>query len=354
MLAFLLAFCPQAWAQEVTGLLKVSSNVKGATILMDGEQLGVTPYTGYVAVGNHRLRVVADDYDPFVRRVDVAEAFTTAVEARLAPGKGTIEFSVKPGGALLAIDGKLIGPTPIRLGEMKPGDHLWRVSSDGYEAQEGEFHFQRGKNLHFELVLRSTEGLFVVDTAPAGATVFLDGLEKGLSPIELTDIPRGEHDVRVHLPGYTDLFRKIDTSDGSKGEVIANLSSKGARLRVKTRQDQAAVSVNGNPIGSGAKIELDGIERGSFTMVVDCPGHKSAQRSFKVPSRGRVTLRADLVPESDSGSSELKQLPPLYKRWTFWTATGGAAVGVTVGAILLGRALAPEPPPDGDIVVVLP
>jgi hypothetical protein len=56
-------------------------------------------------------------------------------------------------------------------------------------------------------------GQLVVKTTPAGATVWLDGVQKGRTPLTLATTP-DSHRLVVTLPGYRMLRDVVDTSKG--------------------------------------------------------------------------------------------------------------------------------------------
>jgi len=342
-----------AWAEEPVGVLSVTGNVDGAEVWVDGEKAGVLPYTGYHSVGRHQVRVVVDDHDPFVRKVELIEGLTKSLTAKLVAGKGTIEFSVVPPGAVVHIDGNPVGPAPIRVRDLSPGEHRYRVVADGHEPLEDNFSFERGHNLFFNLELNSSAGLFHVGSTPAGAMVWIDGEQAGVTPLDLSGYALGDHLVRVALDGYADVFRPVDTSDGRKGSLELTLSQKGARLTIKTGSADATVAVNGATVGQGTKVVLPRVDRGTLQLQVTEPGAQPATMSVRVPASGKVTIKASLAP-TGQGRSELRQLPPFYGRWTFWAATGAVAAGGVAGGVILAKALEPPLPPEGDVMVVLP
>lgn len=63
-------------------------------------------------------------------------------------------------------------------------------------------------------------GAVKIETEPPGAIVFLDNDEKGVSPLELIDIPSGDHELSAFLPGF---FRRVSKIKVEKGfELQAN------------------------------------------------------------------------------------------------------------------------------------
>ena len=51
-------------------------------------------------------------------------------------------------------------------------------------------------------------------TNPSGATVVVDGKDRGVTPILLYDLEPGRHHVKFRLQGYEEYNRFIDTREG--------------------------------------------------------------------------------------------------------------------------------------------
>jgi hypothetical protein len=329
---------------DTTGILKVRSNVEAAEVWVDGALLGKAPLTKYIAVGSHQVRVVADNYDPFVRKVDVSADKTVEIQAQLTPGPGTVEL-VGPPGARLSLDGVDKGALPLRLPAPSSGKHEWSVTAPKFEAGTGSFEYTPGKNLLITVELTPSRGIWVVESTPAGATVVLDGHEVGKTPLRLTDIEPGPHAVLVDGGANGLVVRNVDTTDGSRGEVKVSLPKNGATLEVNTGHAEGEVRIDGVLVGSGAKVAIGPIEKGRVKMEIRGSG-QSVSDTVSIPSRGTLHLHAV--------GDEITEQKPLVQRWGFWAVVGGAAVagGVTTAAVVNG--LQPADAPVGDSVVSLP
>jgi len=338
---------------EAQGILKVSSSVKGAIVHIDYEQAGEAPMTRYVDPGKHTVRVSADGYDPFVRRVPVAPNSTTQIVANLKPGGGTVEFFFRPLGATVEISGTDVGPSPIRLDSVQPGEHSYRVTAPQHIAVVGTFTLGKGGNVLIAGELESSEGVVWIDSDPAVAAVSMDGEDLGTTPLRLTEVASGEHTVLVQAEGLATALRSFDNSDGELAHIEARLGDTGATLSVQSPDEAAEVRLDGERIGTGKKVKVF-VERGSYDLSVEAPGHKPLAEEIDVPPLGSVFFKADLVAEGEDGQSALVASKPLLGRWTTWAVAGGVAVGagaaVTV-AVILTR---PEESPTGDVVVPLP
>lgn len=67
-------------------------------------------------------------------------------------------------------------------------------------------------------------GELTIRTTPPGASVFLDGSNVGVSPVHLTEIPAGIHQVRAVFPGYSDWRADVEILPSSTKKLVGDLS----------------------------------------------------------------------------------------------------------------------------------
>lgn len=342
--------------ETATGIVRVTSTVRGAVVFIDNELAGDAPVTRYLPVGSHTVRVVADQFDPYVRKVEVKAGTTLDVEATLQAGTGTVEFVVQPVGAILFLNNKEEGRTPARLRDLRDGEYKYRLEAPGHEPEEGIFTFKRGKNLLIHTRMKSTAGLLEVTTRPEGARAWLDGVSVGTTPLVVQNVAPGQHVLRLEHNDTATVLRKIDNSDGSKAVIEARLPTGGSRLTVETGDAVATVRLDGDYIGQGNVVRVPLLERGRYQLEVSAPGHQTAATTIEVPASGRVTLRTKLRTEGDAQASKIEPARPITGRWTFWAAiaAGAGAAGATA-AVVASAGEEGEGEGDGpDLIVELP
>lgn len=345
---------PSKEASVEMGTLRVGANRPGATVWIDNKEAGVAPLVRQVPVGEHQVRVAADNFNPFVSRVQVVTGETAAVNAQLFPGGGTVEFASNASGATVTIDGAKSMPMPIRLSTVRPGSYRYTLDAIGYESQEGQFEFSRGRNLYIYADLERSAGLFIVDTIPSPSSIRLDGTDIGAGPIRRDDLPPGPHLVEVEVPGHARMVQAVDTSDGSKLQVTGRVPKRGGTTRLKTRQGDAVVKMSGVPVANGRTFALENVARGRYAVEVAAPGYRTATGRIVVEEGRRNAYKVNWAKEGDRARSQLIEMPPWYQRWTTWTIAGGTvAVGVT-SAVLIARARRPDAIPPADITITLP
>jgi hypothetical protein len=345
LLSFLAAVLGVARAEDATAILKVRSNVVGAEVYLDGEKLGVTPLTKYLAPGTHQVRVVADRHDPFVRKVELVKDTTFDLQAQLVAGTGTLEFT-GPSGARLLLDGVDRGALPIRLPSPAAGTHRWKVVQPGSESAEGAVEVVAGRNHLVPVALETSRGVVVVGSRPEGARVRLDGADVGVTPLRLKGVAPGKHAVEVALDGHARAIRALDTSGGGRGELDVTLQKGGATLVLATGAADAKVYGNEVLLGSGSTVRVEGIERGRLKVRVE--GGAVASGVVTVPAEGVLDLRV-------AGESVVERRS-LVTQWPFWAGVGGVVVagGATAAAVVVANQPEPVPLPTGATVVVLP
>jgi hypothetical protein len=84
-------------------------------------------------------------------------------------------------------------------------------------------------------VVRAGEPVTIA-SEPAGAAVFLDGRPRGVTPLRLSDLPAGDHRVRLVMSGYLDNSRVLRLKPGEPREVRVKLTPHTAETPLRAAQ----------------------------------------------------------------------------------------------------------------------
>ena len=111
-------------------------------------------------------------------------------------------------------------------------------------------------------------GTLAITTVPGSASVFVDNVFKGVTPLTLTDTPSGYHILRITLPGYED-YTTSATVDPRKRSLSRRCSGKRERDNRHDRHNRnnrpapqnGSVAVTSVP--NGASVTLDGTYEGT-------------------------------------------------------------------------------------------
>ena len=308
---------PQA-AQQQTGFLSVTSTVP-AQVYVDHKVVGETPIKLTLSTGKHLVRIVANGFDPFVRRVRIMGNQTQALNGILNPGGGTVEFASPAPKATVQIDGKDPQVLPIRLTSLSPGEHTWTIQAPKHEEKSGSLVFSPGQNLYLYEALDSSAGLAFFETSPQGAAFYMDTMQSplGSTPSNIDGLEPKEHTVVFQADNYATAFRSFDNRDGNKGLIKTSLSKIGASVLITTNQKDADVRIENIQMGTGKKVKLGKVERGIYDLVVSTPSGLSTSTRLNVPSKGNIHVHASLFPEG-SKKSNIAVVPPIWEQWYFF------------------------------------
>lgn len=114
-----------------------------------------------------------------------------------------VEIVSSPPGAMVHLDGRLAGETPLKTSIPDGQSHLLKVDLEGYESLVREL---RPEEWSLHLVLNRKPFYINIQSEPTDAEVFLNHRPVGLSPLWNLAIPgEGEHLLRLRKKGYESL-----------------------------------------------------------------------------------------------------------------------------------------------------
>ena len=123
----------------------------------------------------------------------------------------------EPSGATVYLNGKLLGPTPVRVGKLPPGAYALRMEKEGYApfVQTVEFH---STIVLQKIFPRQESGSLTVDVKPCQAEVLLDGELLGYTPLHLNRVPAGLHELLIRKTNYSSYVQQISVAAGQHFE----------------------------------------------------------------------------------------------------------------------------------------
>ena len=214
--------------------LTVSSQPLGATVLIDGKEVGPTPWSDEVKPGERKVAVALEGFKPDERKVPVVAGRDADVSFALAraPGPGKLHIETEPIGAAVVIDEAQVGTSPYN-GEVPPGEHQLLVSLDRYRGVAQGISLEPGQSLSLKLALQEAAAerlppLIAVTSDPQGAQLLVDGKPSGITPVKVRSVA-GAHEVRLMLDGYVPRTGKINLPDGRDFEMRMAISLRPVR-----------------------------------------------------------------------------------------------------------------------------
>lgn len=165
--------------QNVYGKLKVISSPEGS-VFVNNLTIGKTPFEDKYKVGEYILKIIPNG---------------TATDTASWQGK------VKVYKNALTYVNRELGSSDIT----SAGEIFTTVKMD-----------KAPKSSNF--------GEVYVETEPNGAIVYLDNDEKGVAPLIMEDVLRGDHELSVYMPGFLRRTQKINVDPGFRVNAAFKLA----------------------------------------------------------------------------------------------------------------------------------
>ena len=188
-----------------------------------------------------------------------------------------------PPGAQVMLDNQPQDITPLTLQRIEPGQHLLEVRKDGYQPLRRTIALLEGEKSAVEFKLEPIKGLVLVQTMPAEALVDVDGAFRGKTPLLLTDLALGDHEVVLRTDGFQPRKLALRIPDRTPIKLGTDLASDSAKLNIVSDPTNAVVMLNGASHGTTPCI-VDRIPSGTVELEISLKGF--------APYRDRLVLRA--------------------------------------------------------------
>ncbi|WP_251954798.1 PEGA domain-containing protein [Salinibacter ruber] len=134
-------------------------------------------------------------------------------------------------------------------------------------------------------------GTLVVEAAPTGATVIIDGDVVGSGTVR-QQVEVGEHAVAVEAEGYQTARRGVQVGAGETRRISVSLQEAAGRLVIEAQPDSARIVIDGQMRGRG-RAEAT-LSPGTYGVAVRAGGHVPVDTTAEVSAGEETTLSASL------------------------------------------------------------
>ena len=162
-------------------------------------------------------------------------AIEPRAERAVAP-TGQVTVQSDPNGALVTVDGRFRGETPITIRDLSLGAHAIQIARPGHVPWSERLTLTASSPARVvSAVLRPgvelsdrASGSIYIDSRPRGARVMIDGRFVGTTPFRISGMAAGRHDVRIELDGYRAASMPVTVTSTREARVAVTLELGGA------------------------------------------------------------------------------------------------------------------------------
>lgn len=145
---------------------------------------------------------------------------------------------------------------------------------------------------------KASFGAVLIQSEPEGALTILAGFDVGRTPIKVSQLAAGRHELILSLPGYTEIFDSVTVIPETLEEYNFELQQQTGRLTIFTPQPDVSLRIDTLELavrGTG-EILLEDFPAGAHRIEARKQGYKTWSETVEISFEQDSTLEIRLEP----------------------------------------------------------
>ena len=268
-----------------------ATDYHGAHVYIDGERIGQLPLKSDVLKsGTYKVKVLKPLYKPFEQLVTVTDNNTTSLDVTLVPNFANITLTTDAESEIW-VDGRQRGKGKCTL-NLELGEYTVEVKRPSHRAVSDVIAVS-------DIVARTIQlpsptpiyGIMDISSTPSRATVLIDGVEVGQTPLILDNVLVGERKVTLKKEGYEPYEKTVTLTENADHTLAATLEVEKPKAPAFANGAKKTYTVN------GVSFTMVDVEGGPFTMGATSEQGRDAESDEK-PTH-KVTLSNYSIGETE-------------------------------------------------------
>jgi serine/threonine protein kinase len=307
------------WYWAHSAKLTITSQPAGAKVKVNGHEVGVTPTDiAGLRPGSQAVEVFKDGHRPSREIVEVGFAERGEVHYSLDPIVGKLLLTLEPQDALVTIDSQTYGEIQSDL-TLAAGTHQLKVQKEGYEPYDSEIVLTEETPLEVEVRLKPILTKVSVTSTPKGASVYLDGDEKGKTPLTLEKVRFGKHEISIRKGGHEKFSENIEVKSAQPVTLNAELKELPGAIAIVSHPPGAKLKINGQIKGE-TPYTVNGLKAGEYTITLSKDGYRVVEKKLEVEAgeKTEADLHMSAIPKPQPNPPVTRppnrpSPPPVYR-----------------------------------------
>ena len=222
--------------EKMYGGVRINSDPPGASVFLDGENIGRTPLSrNKIETGDYTLVLHLEGYIDVVQGLTVEYGETAETVAKLVKQMGAVIVTSNPAGADIYLNGEykgISGTEGLKIEYLQVGKYTVKAEIDRYFPEEKDVNVYLNQTENVNLILKPKPGAVFVVSNPSGAEVYLDDIKRnGFTPVKIDSVEAGSHRIIFRLAGYRSEVKSVEV-DAEKTTTVNCELVKGAEREI--------------------------------------------------------------------------------------------------------------------------
>ena len=263
----------------------------GAHVYVDGERIGQLPLKSDVLKsGTYKVKVLKPLYKPFEQEVTVTDNNTTTLNVSLVPNFANITLATDAESEIW-VDGRQRGKGKCTIG-LEEGEYTVEVKRPSHRTVTDVITISELTDRTIQLSSPTPiYGILDISSTPSRATVLVDGVEVGQTPLILDNVLVGSRKVTLQKEGYEPYEKAVTLTESGDHTLAATLEVEKPKAPAFANGAKKSYTVN------GVSFTMVDVEGGTFTMGATSEQSSDAESDEK-PAH-KVTLSNYSIGETE-------------------------------------------------------
>ncbi len=269
-------------------------------------KFGATPWSTNLVKGMYVFEFTKPGYQTTWRKINCNPPLRKDLEVKMQPMTAAIIIKTEPPGVTLSSGERIIGQTPLALQNISLGIHTYILTKPGFSSREITVNVEDERPKIISESMVSNIGWISVNTTPSASNIFINNIPRGKTPAKL-QLERGEYDLRVEAPGYSNHKEKISILNDETSTVSVNLQELPCSITIVTTPTGSNLTVNGQQYNN-TPTTLDNLKPGEYKIVISHDKYDTSTRTVNVAAGKDLTVNVTL--DTNMGGVDLVVHPP--------------------------------------------
>ena len=198
-----------------------------------------------------------------------------------------------PPQASVIVDEQWRGQTPLRVGEISPGQHTVRLLLDGYLTEVRHVEAYPMQPVPMDFTLKENRGRLTVDGVPEDAQLTVNGAVYDPKDLDDLSVLAGKSRIKVVKQGFRTFFQDVVVCAGEPAFVKVELTPIQGSINCSSVPNGAIVRVDGREIGT-TPTSLKGLAYGQHELELESPGYELYTRTLSITNETPEAIQVEL------------------------------------------------------------
>jgi len=214
-------------------------------------------------------------------------------ESAISEEPGSLFITSEPTGAMVYMNELQQGPTPLTLEGVQPGRYEIDIIRPLYVPEHIVVEIKPLDYSTHHIKLTSNFGKLRIESEPPSATIYLNGEERGQTPLDLQQLNAGNQHIRLVKSFYHDEEDDLKIAPGDS--IVRNyvLKPKFGQLMITSEPSNADVIIDGVELGT-TPMQLDTLASGSHVITIQLNHYHESVDQIRINDGDELTRHYDL------------------------------------------------------------